>query len=164
VEDAGAWADQGSSDIAFLVIGDGSIVQPEAPSAMGGYIQWDNITVTFDDTNLRTPKIVRAAQETIYIHRERIQHEDAPDDNDFDVFYIAAVGQEITVDARRKEVIIDDARGIYAPNAVTPDDPEQWFYLLANNSATGNTIRVVDATIGGGSTLTVQMSRNDAWA
>jgi hypothetical protein len=164
VEDAGAWADQGSSDIAFLILGDGSVVQPEAPSSMGGYIQWDNITVTFDDTNLRTPKIVRAPQETIYIHRERIQHEDAPGDNDFNVFYIAAVGQEITVDARRKEVIIDDARGIYAPNAVTPDDPEQWFYLLANNSATGNTIRVVDATMGGGSTLTVQMSRNDAWA
>jgi hypothetical protein len=162
-EAASVWTDLGSTDFAFLLLGDGSVVQPEAPSNLRGYIQWDNLTVTFDDTNLRTPSIFIAPQEAIYIHRQRIIHEDTSD-NEFTVFYIAAVGQEITVDARRKEVIIDDARGIYAPGAVTPFDPEQWYYNQANNSAVGNTFRVVDPTINGGGTLTAQQSRNDAWA
>lgn len=157
-EVASVWTAFTDVDRGFLILGDGSIVQPEAPSGMLGYVLFDEITVTFDNTNLRTPGYLRGTQETISILRPTISHEAG---SAFDLFYIAKINETITVDTDRKLVILDEANGIFAPHALTPLDPEQWLYLNGNNSATGNTLTYTNVSPG---TVEVQVTWKDRWA
>jgi hypothetical protein len=158
-ETASAWAEDPQFDHAVLIIGDGSIVQPESPTGMGGFVAWDTITVTFDDTNLRTPRIVSGAARAIYIHRGVISNDDTG--QSITLFYVAALSELITVDCYRKEVILDDTLGIFAPGAAALSDPEQWLHLRGDALAASNDLRYVETGIG---TVTILTKWKDNWA
>jgi hypothetical protein len=152
--DEGPWAERPEHDHGFLILGDGAIVQPEAPTGMGGAVVLDNLTVTFDNTTPRTPSIFRAPQETIYIHRGTLSSDTTG--QQLQLFYVAAINELIQIDCARKTVIIDDTLGIYAPAAVTPSDAEQWLHLVAG----GNTLRYTEPGIG---TQTIQTFWPEQW-
>jgi hypothetical protein len=153
-EGGGTWAKSLLNDFAFLLLGDGAIVQPEAPTGMGGAVVLDNLTVTFDNTTPRTPSIFRAPQETIYIHRGTLSSDTTG--QQLQLFYVAAINELIQIDCARKTVIIDDTLGIYAPAAVTPSDAEQWLHLVPLS----NTLRYTETGVG---TQTIQTFWSEQW-
>lgn len=158
----GVWSTEYHKDLEFLLIGDGSIVQPEAPSGMEGYASFDTIQVTFDDTTPRTPLFMQTAREDIYPIRGRIEHVDLG--TYIDVFYLAALTETLTIRTKTKEVFANETRKQFYPGAITPSDPEQWFYLRGTDVATDNSIRWTETGVGGGSSLSLTTSWNDQWA
>lgn len=158
----GVWTTEYHKDLLFLIIGDGSVVQPEAPTGMEGYASFDTIQITFDDTTPRTPSFMQTAREDIYPIRGRIEHVDQG--FYIDVFYLAALTETLTIRTKTKEVFANETRKQFYPGAITPSDPEQWFYLRGTDVAADNTVRWTETGVGGGSSLNLTTTWNDQWA
>jgi hypothetical protein len=163
IETAGVWsAKSRARDLGCVLLGDGSVVQADAPSNLEGFLTFDNIVFTFDDTTPRTPLCAMAPRVDIYPIRTRVAHTDLG--IYFDLLYLCKLNDSLKVRSKTKEVIVNETLKQYAPYAIQPSDLENWFYLRGTDVAADNTITLSEATAGGGSSLSVTTVWADSWA
>lgn len=140
----------------FMILGGPETVpQPEVPTGSTHEITLDDIDITLDDATPRTPKIVVAAQETIYHLTGTIKNDDTGQELTLSI-PLTINSPTLTIDCEAHTVVRSDT-GESVPGVVTPSDLVEWMRL---DPGTVN-LRYTEAGIG---TVVITTTHRNPWA
>lgn len=141
------WVSQGEvatrgTVASIRVLTDGySQAQVDAPVKTEEKIDLDNISVAWDST--RTPKIVFAPEETLYLLNVRLKNDTTTDY--IDLYFPMKLGQNVQIDCENRRVI-DGETGVDIPFIASPSNPSEWISLQPGNNTISYTETGVVAT------------------
>jgi hypothetical protein len=142
-EDAGVWDEERGRSLLFALLSTTTPAQEDAPVRTGETIVVDDIELNYDST--RTPKIVLAPEEDMYLLNCRLKNDTTGDY--LDLFFPMAVGASVEIDCATRTVT-DLETGRPIPFALVASNPAEWISLAPDSNTMSYTeAGVVDTDV-----------------